>query len=332
MAVTIKDVAREAGVSIATVSKIINGAPGISEATTRRVEEVMRALDYAPNSRAASLARKSARCVAFLAELDEAAPYTNPHLFDIMCGVQTALFSKGYALTLLDSLSADVEKMILSRAFDGIIVHGGALTRPIASLLIARRFPHIVIGHPSDVRLNWVDTDHTLGGRIACEHLIDCGCERLAFMGEGETAGISNQRLTGFRTALLEAGLEYRRDWVLHTDGTLASGKGAALELLGRGELPQGIVCGSNLLAYAFTLAAAERGVAIPGDMLLITFDRYPYSGLISPEPTLVQIDVRDMGRAAAKQLLQGHKKPELRVQSYTTLPSLIEGQSTRKL
>lgn len=206
MAVTIKDVAREAGVSIATVSKIINGAPGISEATTRRVEEVMRALDYAPNSRAASLARKSARCVAFLAELDEAAPYTNPHLFDIMCGVQTALFSKGYALTLLDSLSADVEKMILSRAFDGIIVHGGALTRPIASLLIARRFPHIVIGHPSDVRLNWVDTDHTLGGRIACEHLIDCGCERLAFMGEGETAGISNQRLTGFRTALLEAG------------------------------------------------------------------------------------------------------------------------------
>ena len=303
MAVTIKDVAREAGVSIATVSKIINGAPGISEATTRRVEEVMRALDYAPNSRAASLARKSARCVAFLAELDEAAPYTNPHLFDIMCGVQTALFSKGYALTLLDSLSADVEKMILSRAFDGIIVHGGALTRPIASLLIARRFPHIVIGHPSDVRLNWVDTDHTLGGRIACEHLIDCGCERLAFMGEGETAGISNQRLTGFRTALL-----------------------------GRGELPQGIVCGSNLLAYAFTLAAAERGVAIPGDMLLITFDRYPYSGLISPEPTLVQIDVRDMGRAAAKQLLQGLKKPELRVQSYTTLPSLIEGQSTRKL
>ena len=98
------------------------------------------------------------------------------------------------------------------------------------------------------------------------------------------------------------------------------------------GELPQGIVCGSNLLAYAFTLAAAERGVAIPGDMLLITFDRYPYSGLISPEPTLVQIDVRDMGRAAAKQLFQGLKKPELRVQSYTTLPSLIEGQSTRKL
>ena len=151
-------------------------------------------------------------------------------------------------------------------------------------------------------------------------------------MGERETAGISNQRLTGFRTALLDAGLDYRRDWVLHTDGTLASGREAALELLSEGELPQGIVCSSNLLAYAFTLAASERGVDIPGDMLLITFDRYPYSRLISPEPTLVQIDVRDMGRAAAKQLLQELKKPELRVQTYTTLPSLIRGMSTREL
>ena len=332
MSATIKDVAREAGVSTATVSKVINGVPGISEATTRRVEETVRRLDYAPNSRAASLARRSARCVGFLAELDEAAPYTNPHLFDIMCGVQTALAGKGYGMTLLDSLHADVERMILSRAFDGLIVHGGALTRPIASLLIARRFPHIVIGHPSDVRLNWVDTDHTLGGRIACEHLIACGCRSLAFMGEGEAAGISNQRLTGFRTAVAEAGLEYRRDWVLHTEGTLASGRAAALELLSRDELPQGIVCSSNLLAYAFTLAVSERGLRIPEDMLLITFDRHPYSGLISPGPTLVQIDVRDLGRAAARQLLQGLKMPELRVQSYTTLPSLIAGASTRRL
>lgn len=332
MAVTIKDVAREAGVSIATVSKVINGAPGISEGTARRVEEVMRSLDYAPNSRAASLARKSARCIGFLAELDEAAPYTNPHLFDIMCGVQTALCGKGYAMTLLDSLSADVERMILSRAFDGLIVHGGALTRPIASLLIARKFPHIVIGHPSDVRLNWVDTDHTLGGRIACEHLIDCGCRRIAFIGERESDGISNQRLTGFRMAMTDAGLEYRRDWVKHTDGSLGAGRAAAMELLDRPERPEAVVCSTNLLAYALTLAAGELELDIPGNLQLITFDRYPYSGLITPEPTIVQIDVRDMGRAAAKQLLQELKKPELRVQSYTTLPNLITGRSTSRL
>ena len=183
MPVTIKDVAREAGVSISTVSKVINDMPCISEATTLRVKEVMRRLDYAPNSRAAGLARKSARCIAFLAKLDEFEPYTNPHLFDIMCGIQEALCAKGYSLMLLDATLTDVEQIMLSRAADGIIVHGGALTRPIHQLLVTRKFTHIVIGHPSDTRINWVDTDNALGGRIAFEHLLECGCRDIAFLG-----------------------------------------------------------------------------------------------------------------------------------------------------
>ena len=114
MPVTIKDVAREAGVSISTVSRVINDMPGISEATTLRVKEIMRRLEYAPNSRAAGLARKSARCIAFLAKLEEFEPYTNPHLFDIMCGVQEALSKKGYSLMLLDATITDVEQIMLS--------------------------------------------------------------------------------------------------------------------------------------------------------------------------------------------------------------------------
>ena len=141
MSATIKDVAREAGVSISTVSKVLNDVPGISEATTLRVREIMRRLDYAPNSRAAGLARKSARCIAFLAKLDEFEPYTNPHLFDILCGIQEALCAKGYSLMLLDATLTDVEQVMLSRAIDGIIVHGGALTRPVHQLLVTRKFP-----------------------------------------------------------------------------------------------------------------------------------------------------------------------------------------------
>lgn len=332
MSVTIKDVAREAGVSISTVSKILNNVPGISEATTRRVEEVMARLDYAPNSRAASLARKSARCIAFIARLDEYEPYTNPHLFDIMCGVQEALYSKGYGFMLLDSLRADVERMILSRAFDGVIVHGGALTKPMRQLLVNRRFPHIVIGHPNDTSINWVDTDNALGGRIAFEHLLQCGCTKIAFIGALETDDISNERLSGFLSASSEHGCECKPGWIIHTDGSLRSGREAAAALLTADERPQAVICSSNLLAYAFSAAASELSVRIPEDIQLITFDRYPYSPLITPEPTLVQIDVRDMGRVAAKQLLQELKRPDLRVQSFTTLPSLIIGKSTREL
>ena len=331
MPVTIKDVAREAGVSISTVSKILNDVPGISEPTRQRVEEVMSRLDYAPNSRAAGLARKRSRCIAFLADLDESEPYTNPHLFDIMCGVQEALCAKGYSFMLLDAMQSDLEKMVLSRVFDGIIVHGGALTRPVYQLLINRKFPHIVIGHPSDTRLNWVDTDNALGGRIAFEHLLDCGCRDIAFLGALETDDISNERLAGFRRALSDSGCECRSEWIIHTDGSLGAGREAALRLLTGSPRPQAVICSSNLLAYAFALAAGELDVDLPGEVQFITFDRYPYSSLITPEPTLVQIDVRDMGRAAAKQLLHALKKPELRVQTYTTLPSLIAGKSTIK-
>ena len=123
--------------------------------------------------------------------------------------------------------------------------------------------------------------------------------------------------LAGFCAAAEENGCEYRENWIKHTDGTLQSGRAAALELLTAPDRPDAVVCSSNLLAFAFAEAAHELGVIIPDGVQLITFDRYPYSPLIVPEPTLVQIDVRDMGRVAAKQLLQELKKPELRVQSF---------------
>ena len=95
MAITIKDVAARAGVSVTTVSKILNRRPGISEETTQRVEQVMRELEYAPNSRAASLARRATRNIIYLTSLPADIAYTNPHMFDILCGVQGALPASG---------------------------------------------------------------------------------------------------------------------------------------------------------------------------------------------------------------------------------------------
>ena len=103
MSITIKDVAARAGVSVTTVSKILNRRPGISEETTQRVEQVMRELEYAPNSRAASLARRATRNIIYLTSLPADIAYTNPHMFDILCGVQGALSEKGYTLTIMDT-------------------------------------------------------------------------------------------------------------------------------------------------------------------------------------------------------------------------------------
>lgn len=334
MGITIKDVAREAGVSIATVSKVINHKPSISDATIKHVEEVMKRLDYAPNSRAANLARRSTKNIIYLTSLRKDCAYSDPHMFDIMCGVQNVLAERGYSLTLVDtSLEKDpfsmVERIIMQQSADGIILHGAAMNRSLSTLLNKRKIPHIVIGQPDDTRLCWVDTNHKLGGQVAVEHLADRGYTKIGFIGERETDNISNQRLSGFRSAMFAAFLDVNEEWVLHSDGGLGGSYQSALKLLQMPERPQAVICSSNLLAYGFHRVAQILNVQIPEDIALITFDQYPFSAVIDPLPTVVQIDVRDMGRTAAKMLLQEIKKPELRVQTFVTLPKLIINATT---
>lgn len=333
MAVTIRDVASAAGVSVATVSKILNGKPGISEATTRRVEEVMKQLDFAPNSRAASLARRSARSVIYLTQLPADIAYKNPHRFDILCGVQSALDEKGYTLTVMNAGGEPgvvLERIVLRQLADGVIVHGVPLDKGAAALLIRRKFPHIVIGHPgADTRLCWVEINQTLGGQIAAEHLLERGYRRIAFLAGRSGEEISYLRLRGFRIAMHEAGLRVNEDWILHTAPGLAGCYEGALDLLRRENRPRAVICASNLHAFSLYQVAHALGLSIPEDVAVITFDKYPYSAVLDPLPTLVHIDVNDLGRTAGKMMLRELKNPELLVQSYTTLPQLICNATT---
>lgn len=230
MAITIKDVAARAGVSVTTVSKILNRRPGISEETTQRVEQVMRELEYAPNSRAASLARRATRNIIYLTSLPADIAYTNPHMFDILCGVQGALSEKGYTLTIMDTCHEErpgstAEQIILQKLADGMIVHGAAIDKNISALLVRRKFPHILIGHPGDnSRLCWVDTNQTLGGQIAAEHLLERGYRNIGFLTEGATDEIAYLRLRGFRIAMQDAGVPVREEWILHATADLEGG------------------------------------------------------------------------------------------------------------
>lgn len=335
MAVTIRDVAREAGVSAATVSKFLNGKPGVSAQTAGRIEAVMKRLDYAPDSRAASLARRATRSVAYLTCLPPDAAYKNPHGFDILCGVQAALAEQGYTLTLMNtadapSPAAAAERIVGRKLADGVIFHGVPVDRNTAALLIRRRFPHIVIGRPGAAsRLSWVEIDQTLGGRIAAEHLLEQGYRRIGFLtgrSDDETAYL---RVRGFRIAMQEAGVPVNEAWILHAQGGFAACLRSARELLEADARPSAVICGSSLHALGLYQAARLLGLSVPEDVAAVAFDRYPYSALLDPPPTLVHIDVNDLGRTAGKMMLRRLDNPELLVQSFVTLPRLIQGGTT---
>ncbi len=334
MAVTIKDIAREAGVSIATVSKVINHIPSISQGTAIKVRDVMERLNYAPNSHAAGLARKNTRNIAFLANLRQGEAFENPHMFEILCGAQNTLSAKGYSLSLVDvsgdkEQGASAQKVILQKEADGVIIHGAAISKPVASLLIKRAFPHIVIGHSGfDTRLCWIDSNHILAGQLATEHLLERGYKQVAFLAGQEGEDISRMRLQGFCRALREYGLDWENAPIGYTGGDYAGSVAAAAQLI-KERKPEAVVCASNLIAAGVYKAAGELEVKIPKELAVITFDRYPYSNALLPVPSLVHINVYDMGCEAAKLLLRMMKNPALQVQSFLTLPEVIPNETT---
>lgn len=335
MSVTIKDVAAKAGVSISTVSKVINKAPTISEATAARVQTVMQELGYYPNLRASNFARQSTHNVVFLTRLERDVAFINPHMFEIMCGAQKALARKGYTLSIASTESQEedcdtVKKIIAQKSADGIIIHGSVISRSLVSMIVQANFPHIAIGRPDfESQLCWIDTNNYLSGEIAANHLYECGYRSIAFLGGCEQDQISAHRLQGFETAMGQKGIPKNPELVRFGDSSLRGSFEQMESLLSSGKTIDAVICENNSIALGAVKAIRSRGLSIPEDIAVITFDEYPFSHVIEPIPTVVNINVFDMGFEAGATLIRKIKNPSLQVQSYTTLPELIVRSST---
>lgn len=337
MAATINDIAREAGVSIATVSKVINNKAHVSPDTRKRVLQVMEQLHYTPNVSAANLARRSSKNVLYADRFYKGLPYENPHMFDIICGVSHELSRKGYRLSLLNLDScgkkpeAALEEAILSRVADGIIVSSAFVTARMERLLLKHDFPQICIGEPQfDTILSWIDTNNTLSSNLAVEHLVSTGCRTLAFMGGREEERIFMDRLRGFRTAMERRCLEIKEEYITYNPPDVEAIFQSAAALLEMMVPPDGIICTNSLMAVGTMRAIQARGLEIPGQVSLIAFDDHPYSPMVSPQPTIIDIDLFSLGVHAGNLLLKKIRDPAMLVQTYTALPRLLLRGTTR--
>ena len=337
MAATINDIAREAGVSIATVSKVINNKAHVSPDTRKKVLQVMEQLHYTPNASAANLARRTSKNVLYADRFYKGLPYENPHMFDIICGVSHELSRKGYRLSLLNLDScgkkpeAALEEAILSRVADGIIVSSAFVTARMERLLLKHDFPQICIGEPQfDTILSWIDTNNTLSSNLAVEHLVSTGCRTLAFMGGREEDRIFMDRLRGFRTAMERRGLEAREEYITYNPPDVEAIFQSAAALLEQPVPPDGIICTNSLMAVGTMRAIQARGLDIPGQVSLIAFDDHPYSPMVSPQPTIIDIDLFSLGVHAGTLLLKKIRDPAMLVQTYTALPRLLLRGTTR--
>jgi len=254
MAVTIKDVAKAAGVSTTTVSKVINHVPTISEATAARINQIMKDMNYHPNLSAQNFARQSTRNIIFLTNLERDTAFTNPHMFEIMSGLQHALHVKNYTLGLLsvnlmDELD-EIDRIIAQSSADGIVVHASVITKEMSHRILKAGFPHIIIGCPNfESQLCWIDNNNYLSGEIAANHLLDQGYRKLAFIGGDDTDMISARRLQGAMTALSDHKLILEETMIHHGQSTKQDGYRMMEELFHSGSLPDSVICANNYIS-----------------------------------------------------------------------------------
>ena len=335
MGVTIKDVAEAAGVSISTVSKVLNGHYSISEKTAERVRGIMREMNYYPNANAQSFASGSNHTVVLLANLSPNAAFRNPHMFEIIAGLEEALCRRGYRLILrgADATSACgiAEEIISRRSADAIAIHVGVMSHPLAAVLTRLQFPHIVLGAPDfESQVCWIDNSNTYSGAVAAGYLLSRGYRRLAFIGGRSYDLGSALRLQGVKQGLANGGERLEDQYIWLGESTRADGFRMTEGLLNQKQLPDAIICANNYIALGCVDAVLKREMRIPKDMGIMAFDDYPFSQIMEPPLTVVDINVRDMGAQAAKFLTDIIRHPNMQIQTYITTSNVSARGSTR--
>ncbi len=302
---TITDVAKRAGVSTVTVSRVINAAPNVNSATRERVGRAIRELGYVPSVAARSLRSKRTRSLGLIVP-----DITNTFWTTVARGVEDAAQRDGYSV-LLCNTDEDLNKqqryldLIVSQGADGVIIapcnaDAGQLAalreRDIATAVIDRR----VAGWDVDT----VYADSFSGAYALTRHLISLGHTRIAMLSGPEDTSTGEDRVAGYRLALAGAGIEPDPRLIRRSEFTKPAGAQMTGQLLGEGLTPTAIFAANNAIALGVIEALGGRGLHIPRDIALVCFDDFPPITSFFPFLTVIAQPAYDMGANAAQLLL----------------------------
>lgn len=303
---TIKDVAREAGVSVTTVSHVVNATRPVAAETHARVTEVITRLGYRPSGIAKALKANRTYAIGMLVTTS-----ANPFFAEVIRGVENGCFERGYTLILgntgdvLDRLSA-YWRTLAARRIDGLIVMTTNRTPEFFDLLAAEgRLPVVALDTADDRADSVVHDDSVLGGRLAGNFLVARGFRRIACL-TGPTAHPRSQlRLVGFSDALAQAGVSLASDMIIELDLRVSGGYQALSELASRNSgLPEALFCFNDMLAMGALCAAHERGIGVPDDLSVIGYDDSEIAAYASPPLTTIRQPAFELGTTAASILI----------------------------
>lgn len=312
---TIRDVAERAGVSPITVSRVINNSGYVSQETRSRVEAAIAELQYVPNSLARSLRFKRTHTLALVLT-----DITNPFWTTVARGVEDAASQCGFNVILCNTDENEAKQseylhVLLQKQVDGFLLVPARSTPEPITLIQSQKVPAVVLDRQvPGAQVDIVRGDSEGGAYQLVQLLLSLGHRRIAMLSGPVSISTAADRVSGYRRALQEAGLEAQAELICYGEYTQESGYQMARKALSLMPRPTALFAANNFIAIGALRALREMGIRVPEDMALVSFDDIPPAFVIEPFLTVAAQPAYEMGRRATELLLarlSGQAPPE---------------------
>ncbi|MCI8406345.1 MAG: LacI family transcriptional regulator [Oscillospiraceae bacterium] len=328
---TIKDVAKQAGVSVATVSRVLNREGNVQPATEKRVREAIEALHYSPNLLGRNLRRNETRKILVLLDT-----ISNQFYSRVVRGIEECAREQGYAVMICMThgdprVEAGFLQLLKTRLVDGAVfltsaAEGAELARELEGVRVVQACePQESFPTPS------VSIDNQRAGYEAARYLMEMGHREIAFLGAGERFASSVRRREGVLSALREAGLPVRPEWIIEEGFSVRAGQRAARRLLALGTLPEAVFCVADSMAAGVIQEFARNGVDVPGDVSVMGFDNTQLSEVYQPSITTTRQPQYEIGWQAMSLLLRLFAGESIPPEQIFLPHEIIERESVRR-
>lgn len=330
-AVTIRDVARAAGVSTATVSRVLNGASTVDAGLAERVRRAAAATRYVPNTTGRALRRQvSDTWTAVVSDVQ------NPFFTTLVAALQSVAEDAGVSVVLCNTDEQLARERSYLRAAvaqraSGVVVAVASERDSDLSPVLNAMIPVVVVdrrlhGYGGDSVL----VDNVLAGRLAAEHLLEQGYRRIACVAGPPDVSTTEDRLDGFRSALAAAGAPLAEQYTRRENLRPEGGESAMTALMSLPEPPDAVFATNGPLTVGAYLSCQERGVAVPDTVALVGVDDDQWTRIVSPRVTVVQQPVAEIGRLAGE-VLAGARDPEREPRHHVLRPTLLVRESSTR-
>ncbi|OCL26037.1 hypothetical protein U472_08440 [Orenia metallireducens] len=345
MGVTIKDVAKEAKVSIATVSYVINNKGNVTDETKEKVLKAVKKLGYQPNLSARNLVGQKSNLIGVLipnwGDADRLSEgnkdnfnFDNPFYGNILNSIESLSTKEGYSILLIGStITADkVKNIILQRDLDGLIIIG-ALPKLIDNLSEIKIPIVLIDSYTKQEKFYKVGIDDEYGGYIATKHLLDLGHKEIGLIsGELIEDGVDMERFKGYKRALLERNLPIKEENICNVGVSMEGGYHGVEELLKQNQQLTAIFSTADIMSMGIYKKLNELKFKIPEDISIVSFDNFPYTEFLHPSLSTVSQPVFLKGRQAAEVLIDLIAGDRVDNQTLTLPIELIKRDSVKRL